>query len=82
MKKIILALFINSIAISLTAQNYNTTIGIKLMPGISSVYHRPAGLGYLGSFSMNGGIVVGQRIFKDMLFIETGLFYFEKGISD
>jgi len=81
MRKIILILIFIVTQTFIIGQNYNTAIGIKLSPGIATYYIKDIDIN-LSRFSTNAGIEVTQRIYKDKLFIETGLCIFDRGFKE
>ncbi len=78
MKRNILTIAIITLASFLIAQETNTTIGIKLYPGFSTV--TDAGISEITPiFSFSGGIELKQRLVKDLIYLETGLYRFDRG---
>jgi hypothetical protein len=83
------ALMFLSIQKEARSQDYNTTLGIKLMPAVSTLYERGYESYYYGKnnknifprFSFNAGIEVRNRIDKKPFYVQLGLFYMNKGAS-
>jgi len=79
MKKTILTLTFLVTQIFIFGQNYNTTLGIKLSPGIATFYNSGLHNDNSYRFSTTAGLEIIQRIYKDKLYIETGLQLFDRG---
>lgn len=79
MKKTILILIFTAFQLLIYGQEYNTTLGIKLGPGITTLYSPIIQDIHYTRFSAFAGIEVRQRIFKDKLYIETGLNLIDRG---
>jgi hypothetical protein len=78
-KSILISLFF-AIQIFIYGQNYNTAIGIKLSPGIATLNPGLVTNTFdYSRFSTSGGLVITQRIFKDKLFLESGLHFVDRG---
>jgi len=63
----------------LFGQDYNTTIGIKLNPGVATIYNTIGKNVDYARFSTSGGFELRQRIIKDMFYLETGVYFFDRG---
>jgi hypothetical protein len=78
MKKNIFILHLLMISTCLSAQNYNSSIGIKYNPGIATLYNPfIKGMSYY-RFSQSGGIEL-SRLISDKFYLETGLFLYDRG---
>ena len=62
-------------------QNNSTTIGFKFNPGIATIYKPLVKDIKYARFSTNGGIEIRQGIFKEMLFVESGVHLLDRGYS-
>lgn len=79
MKKTITTLLLFMLLTTAYTQEYNRTIGIKLLPGIATVYDSQIDDANPSRPSISGGITIEQRLFKKLVFLETGLFFFNRG---
>lgn len=79
MKKTSLTFILLATQTLIFGQIYNTTIGIKLSPGMATYYNLMFNRSEAFRFSTTAGIEIKQRIFKDKLYIESGLNFFDRG---
>lgn len=80
MRKIIFTIWFITITAFLFAQTAKTTIGIKLYPGFST-YKDISLTEDAPLFSLSGGIEVRQHLFRNLIFLETGMYVFNRGIK-
>ena len=81
MRKTILILIFLTTQFYILGQNYNTTLGIKLSPGIATIYNSVLKQSNYCRFSTTFGLEVKQRLFKDKLYLESGLNLIDRGIK-
>jgi hypothetical protein len=62
-------------------QDYHTTIGIKLNPGIATIYKPIVRNISYARFSACAGIEVRQRVFQDKFYLESGVYLLDKGFA-
>lgn len=85
-KTLKIQLFILSIVfktILLQAQDYNTTIGLKVYPAFSTIYNQGVfeayDIDFYNRFTFSKGLEFKQRLYKNSIYLESGLYLFERG---
>jgi hypothetical protein len=79
MKKIILTLTLIATQILLFGQDSITTIGIKINSGVASIYNSLDKNINFSRFSTNAGLEIRHGLFKNKIFIESGLNFIDRG---
>lgn len=69
-------------SIPIYAQEYNTTIGLKFFAGKATIISPIPRIKIGSRFSISEGIEVRQRIIEDFVFLETGIFIFNRGMKN
>jgi len=79
MKKIILTLTFIAIRILLYGQDSTTTIGVNISPGVASVYNSKIKNVNFSRFSTSAGLEIKHGLYKNKIFIESGLNFIDRG---
>lgn len=81
MKKQALVILGLIFSISLFGQDYKTTIGLKLYPSFSTSYEAAFLNKNTSRFNFSGGLEIRQSLFKDLIYLETGISFFDRGFK-
>ena len=80
MKEELLTITLILVSLLRTAQDDRTTIGLTIYPGISTITN-PVENQEFSRFSLSGGVEFRQPVYKNKIFISSGLYIFNHGFN-